>query len=103
MADLKPVGIKVEVGMIIRMYSGEWMTPHRIWEELQRLAPEIAAKINYKVATYKDPQRNNAVWFITNTFTYMDKTEFERSTVEAHPEMKAPGVWEIIRKQSDQQ
>jgi hypothetical protein len=98
MSNLRPVDVKIEVSMIIRSYPDEWLTPHRIWEELQRLAPETAEKIDQKIATYKDPERNNAVWFITNTFAHLDETEFERSDVKVHPEMKAPGVWEIIRK-----
>lgn len=101
MTNLRPEDIKIEVSMIVRSHSGEWLTPHRIWKELQRLAPETAEKINEKVATYKDPARNNAVWFITNTFSHLDDTEFERSDVQIHPELKSPGVWEIIRKRTE--
>jgi hypothetical protein len=100
MSDLKPADLIIPVGMIIRGHPGQWLTPHDIWRELQRLAPEVAVRVTEKVQTYKDPERNSEVWFITNTFSYLvkDSDEFELSNVDAVPEMKGRAFWEIIRK-----
>lgn len=100
MTDLKPADLVLPVRMIIRNHPGEWLTPHDIWRELQRLAPEEAERVQEKVQTYQDPERNSEVWFISNTLSHLvkDSDEFELSNVDQVPEMKGRAFWEIIRK-----
>ncbi len=100
MTDLKPADLVLPVSMIIRDHPGEWLTPHDIWRELQRLAPEVAVRVKEKVQTYQDPERNSEVWFISNTLSHLVKAsdEFELSNVDQVPEMKGRALWEIIRK-----
>jgi hypothetical protein len=101
MKDLKPADLNVYIGMIIRDQPGKWLTPHFIWDQLQRLTPEIAEQVVRKVQTYEDPKRNNEVWFISNTLDLLGKTdEFELSDTDKVPEMRASGVWWIIRKKA---
>ena len=100
MVDLQPADLVLPIRMIIRDHAGEWLTPHDIWRELQRLAPEEAARVKAKVQTYKDPERNSEVWFVSNTLSHLvrDSDEFELSDVDHVPEMKGRAFWEIIRK-----
>ena len=100
MSGLKPADLVLPVRMIIRDRPGEWLTPHDVWRELQRLAPEEAARVQEKVQTYQDPERNSEVWFISNTLSYLvkDSDEFELSNVDHVSEMKGRAAWEIIRK-----
>lgn len=100
MSDLKPADLALPVRMIVRSHPGEWFSPYDIWRELQRLAPEEAARVEAKVQTYQDPERNSAVWFISNTLSHLvkDSDEFELSDVDHVPEMKSRAFWEIIRK-----
>lgn len=64
------------------------------------MAPEEAARVEEKVQTYQDPERNSAVWFISNTLSHVARAsdEFEFSDVDHVPEMKGRAYWEIIRK-----
>ncbi len=99
MAEPSPRDIALPVAMIIRMSPDRWLTPQFIWKELQRLAPEVAEQVQQKTASYKDPERNSPVWFITNTFHHLEKSdEFELSDTDRVPVMRHPDVWLIIRK-----
>jgi hypothetical protein len=100
MTDLKPADLVLPISMIIRDHPSEWLTPHDIWRELRRLAPEVAARVSEKVQTYKDPERNSEVWFVSNTLSHLvrDSDEFELTDVDHVPEMKGRALWEIIRK-----
>ena len=99
MSELAPADINIYVSMVIRNHPGKWLSPHFVWDEICRLAPEIAKQVSARVKQYQEPERNTEVWFVSNTFYHLGKSdEFELSDTDEVPEMRAPGKWAIIRK-----
>ena len=77
---------------------GEWVSPRWLWEHLQLTVPDLAQQVEQKVARYKDPARNNAVWFVSNTLWYFEKVPgYDVSDIERVPEMKGESIWLVAR------
>lgn len=83
---------------ILVKHRGEWMSPAKLWKEIQLEDPAITGRVQEKIRTYQDQTRNNAVWFVSNTLSYLDKQDgFSISNVDEVPEMRGKALWLIAR------
>lgn len=96
---LRPADIVAAVRCLCDQKPGEWLTPHRLWHGLQWWDPELSEQVAATVATYQDPARCTAVWFVSNALYHLAKVPgYELSDTHAAPEAEAPGAWIVIRK-----
>jgi len=63
MSKLEPIQLAPTAAAIVREHGQKWLTIPDVWEIMQKAYPHDAEKVREQVNTYKDPVRNNAVWF----------------------------------------
>ncbi len=95
--ELSPKDLVPTIEILLRHHRGEWVSPERLWQWIIDADPDLADRVRVKVKGYKDPPRNNEVWFLSNSLYHLDKTYFQISNVEATPEVKGGALWLIAR------
>ena len=99
-AGITPRHLAPIVKEILVKHRGEWMSPADLWDEIKQVDTEVADRVQEKIRTYQDQTRNNAVWFVSNTLSYLDKQEgFSISNVDEVPEMRGKTFWLIARSE----
>jgi hypothetical protein len=83
---------------VLREQRGEWMTPVQIWEQIRATEPALAGRIEQRVAAYKNPARNDATWFVSNTFTYLKRfPNFQVGPDPTTPVQPGQRSWPVAR------
>lgn len=83
---------------ILIAHRTKWLGPEHVWEELIRIEPDLAAEVTNRVNKYKNPMRNNEVWFVSNTLYHLHKLPgFRVSNTEEVQEMHGKAYWLLAR------
>jgi len=86
------------IRVLPRQHRGEWISPKQLWDWIEGDDPELAGQVRQKVKGYKNPARNNEVWFVSNALSYLDREPgFRAANTEEVPERKSNAYWQIAR------
>ena len=95
---ITPRDLLSTIQVLLRHHRGEWVGPERVWTWILEADPHLAEQVRDKVKSYKDPARNNEVWFVSSAFSYLEQhAGFRVSNTEDVPEMKGKAYWLIAR------
>lgn len=95
---IQPKDLLASVQQALLQTPGEWRSPAELWDYVRRTEPGLSEQVKDKVRQYRDPARNNEIWFLSNTLFHLNKTAgFTVSDVGEVPEMKGRSFWLIAR------
>jgi hypothetical protein len=97
-SNIKPIDLVETVKAMLDEHPGEWTSPQELWKAIRERDPGLAEQVEDRVKQYADPQRNNAVWFLSNTLYHVGKDPaYELSDKEKVPEMADRTLWLVVR------
>ena len=99
---MAPIDLVPTLQIVLRQQRGTWKTPEHLWDTITECDPDLADRVRAKVGTYKDPARNNEVWFVSQALYHLDKLDgFRMETTANVPAMRGFGersaYWLIAR------
>lgn len=98
--EITPKDLLAVVQNVLHEEPGRWRSPRYLWQRLGDLRPDLAEQVASRVGRYRNPARNNAVWFVSNTLYHLAKLQrqgYEVSDVDAVPSMKGESLWLVAR------
>ena len=95
-SGLTPKDLVATIRVLLRHHRGEWVSPKQLWDWIEGGEPDLAEQVRQKVKGYKDPARNNAVWFVSRALPHLEHDpSFRVSNTTDVPEMKDNAFWLI--------